>query len=105
MNSLYRDSRLYKLLAAGNAGTRVARSSLMMECIPNDKIGRVDSLFRAVGLMIRILLLSVFTGAVSLESVMMPYAILGAVLSVSLINGMGLIKTVKKEETDISQAM
>jgi hypothetical protein len=89
MNSLYRDSRLYKLLAAGNAGTRVAHSSLMMECIPNDKIGRVDSLFRAVGLMIRILLLSVFTGAVSLESVMMPYAILGAVLSVSLLTVWG----------------
>jgi hypothetical protein len=89
MNSLYRDSRLYKLLAAGNAGTRVARSSLMMECIPNDKIGRVDSLFRAVGLMIRILLLSVFTGAVSLESVMTPYAILGAVLSVSLLTVWG----------------
>jgi MFS family permease len=91
--------------AFGNAGTRVARSSLMMEFIPNEKIGRVDSLFRAVGLMIRILLLSVFTGAVSLESVMVPYAILSAVLFVSLLTVVRLMKTVKKEETNISQAM
>jgi hypothetical protein len=105
MNRLYRDSRLYKLIAAGNAGTRVARSSLIMECIPNDKIGRVDSLFRAVGLLIRILLLSVFTGAVSLERVMIPYAILSGVLFVSLLTVLRFMKTVKKEETNISQAM
>jgi hypothetical protein len=91
--------------AFGNAGTRVARSSLMMELIPNDKTGRVDSLFRAVGLMIRMLLLSIFTGAVSLESVMVPYAILSAVLFVSLLTVLGLMKTVKKEETNIRQAM
>lgn len=91
--------------AFGNAGTRVARSSLMMELIPNDKIGRVDSLFHAVGLMIRMLLLSIFTGAVSLESVMVPYAILSAVLFVSLLTVLGLMKTVKKEETNIRQAM
>lgn len=77
----------------------------MMELIPNDKTGRVDSLFRAVGLMIRMLLLSIFTGAVSLESVMVPYAILSAVLFVSLLTVLGLMKTVKKEETNIRQAM
>jgi MFS family permease len=96
---------LVVFMAFGNAGTRVARSSLMMELIPNDKIGRVDSLFRAVGLMIRVLLLSVFTGAVSLESVMIPYAILSAVLFVSLLTVLGLMKNVKKEETNMSQAM
>jgi MFS family permease len=91
--------------AFGNAGTRVARSSLIMELIPNDKIGRVDSLFRAVGLLIRILLLSVFTGAVSLERVIIAYAILSAVLFVSLLTVLRLMKTVKKEETTISQVM
>jgi MFS family permease len=91
--------------AFGNAGTRVARSSLMMELIPNDKIGRVDSLFRAVGFIIRILLLSVFTGAVSLESIMIPYAILSVLLFVSLLTVLRLMKTVKKEEATISQAM
>jgi MFS family permease len=96
---------LVVLTAFGNAGTRVARSSLMMERIPNDKIGRVDSLFRAVGFMIRTLLLFMFTGAVSLKNIMMPYAILSVLLFISGLTVLGLINSVKKEETNISQAM
>jgi len=88
--------------AFGNAGTRVARSSLIMETIPNEKIGRVDGLFRAVGLMIRILLLCTFTGAVSLESVMIPYAMLSIVLFISFFVVMGILKPLKKQMTDIS---
>lgn len=44
-----------------NAGTRVARNTLMMEIIPNDKMGRVESLFRSLGLAIRITLIGSFT--------------------------------------------
>jgi MFS family permease len=49
------------LLAFGNAGTRVARNSFLMDSVPNQIIGRVDSLFRTIGLAIRVLLLSIFT--------------------------------------------
>jgi MFS family permease len=52
---------LISLLAFGNAGTRVARNSFLMDSVPNQIIGRVDSLFRTIGLGIRVLLLSVFT--------------------------------------------
>jgi MFS family permease len=52
---------LTMLLAFGNAGTRVARNSYMMDEIPNQLIGRVDSLFRTIGLGLRIVLLAVFT--------------------------------------------
>ncbi|MGQ0519429.1 hypothetical protein ACT453_61945, partial [Bacillus sp. D-CC] len=45
----------------GNAGTRVARNVLMMEEIPNEVMGRVDSLFRLIGTGIRIVLLMLFT--------------------------------------------
>ena len=51
--------------AVGNAGTRVARNVLMMEEIPNEVMGRVDSLFRLIGTGIRIVLLMLFTAGVS----------------------------------------
>jgi MFS family permease len=89
---------LVSLTAFGNAGTRVARSSLMMERIPNEKIGRVDSLFRALGFLIRSALLSVFTGLVSLQHVLIPYAILSGLL---IISGLLVLRTgesVKKEQ-------
>jgi MFS family permease len=89
---------LVSITAFGNAGTRVARSSLMMERIPNEKIGRVDSLFRALGFLIRSILLSVFTGLVSLEHVLIPYAILSGLL---IISGLLVLRTgesVKKEQ-------
>ncbi|WP_199426306.1 MFS transporter [Thermaerobacillus caldiproteolyticus] len=96
---------LVGLTAFGNAGTRVARSSLMMDRIPNDKIGRVDSLFRAVGFMIRAFLLSVFTGAVSLQNVLIPYAILSGLLVISGLAVLRLGTSVKKEQSDISKAL
>jgi MFS family permease len=89
---------LVSLTAFGNAGTRVARSSLMMERIPNGKIGRIDSLFRALGFLIRSILLSVFTGLVSLQHVLIPYAILSGLL---IISGLLVLRTgesVKKEQ-------
>ncbi|MHC0036852.1 MFS transporter [Pseudoneobacillus sp. C159] len=49
------------LLAFGNAGTRVARNTYLMDHIPNQIVGRVDSLFRTIGLAIRVVLLSTFT--------------------------------------------
>jgi MFS family permease len=93
---------LVSLAAFGNAGTRVARSSLMMERIPNEKIGRVDSLFRALGFLIRSALLSVFTGLVSLRHVLIPYAILSGLL---IISGLLVLRTgesVKKEQVHLT---
>ena len=62
--------------AVGNAGTRVARNVLMMEEIPNEVMGRVDSLFRLIGTGIRIVLLMLFTAGVSKAGVMLPFYVL-----------------------------
>ncbi|WP_240371544.1 MFS transporter [Anoxybacteroides rupiense] len=88
---------LVVLTAFANAGARVARSSLMMESIPNDKMGRVDSLFRALGFMIRTLLLSVFTGAVAAQHILLPYAILNILLIISTLAVIKFSSPVKKE--------
>ncbi|WP_242221695.1 MFS transporter [Bacillus cereus group sp. BfR-BA-01380] len=66
--------------AMGNAGTRVARSVLMMEEVPNEIIGRVDSLFRFVGTGVRVILLIAFTTFVSQIGVMVPFYALSLLL-------------------------
>lgn len=52
------------LFGWGNAGTRVARNTLMMERVPNVLIGRVNSFFQATGYILRILFLGLFTQTV-----------------------------------------
>ena len=70
--------------AVGNAGTRVARNVLMMEEIPNEVMGRVDSLFRLIGTGIRIVLLMLFTAGVSKAGVMLPFYVLSCISIFSL---------------------
>ena len=74
---------LMLFLAIGNSGARVARNSFLMDQIPNEIIGRVDSLFRSIGLLIRILLLALFTGMVSSGLIVMCFYVLSGVLVVS----------------------
>ncbi|NLP52420.1 MFS transporter [Bacillus sp. RO1] len=68
------------LIALGNGGARVARNAFMMERIPNEIIGRVDGLLRAVGLLLRIVLLGLFTGLVSMGQIMLCFMILTGIL-------------------------
>ena len=72
-------------LALGNSSARVARNSFLMDKIPNDIIGRVDSLFRTIGLLQRIILLAIFTGMVSSELIVPCFYILSTVLLVATI--------------------
>lgn len=75
---------LMLFLAIGNSSTRVARNSFLMDSIPNNIIGRVDSLFRTLGLLIRILLLALFTEMVSSELIIYCFIVLSAILLLSL---------------------
>lgn len=72
-------------LALGNSGARVARNSFLMDTVPNHIMGRVDSVFRAVGLLLRIILLSIFTGLVSNGLVKSGFIILSGILLVAFI--------------------
>lgn len=49
------------LQGVGNAGSRICKQNIMMEVIPNDRIGRVNSLFEATGFAIRLTILLIFT--------------------------------------------
>jgi len=76
---------LMLFLAIGNSSTRVARNSYLMDHIPNNIIGRVDSLFRTLGLLIRILLLALFTEMVSSDLIIYCFIVLSGILMLSLI--------------------
>lgn len=71
------------LIAVGNSGARVARNAFMMERIPNEIIGRVDGLLRTVGLLLRIVLLGLFTGLVSMGMILTCFTILAGILFVA----------------------
>lgn len=71
-------------LGIGNSGTRVARNSIIMETIPNDKIGRVNSLFRSIGLAFRITLIGLFTKTVSLTGADFSIGILSLIMGITV---------------------
>lgn len=90
---------LMLFLAIGNSSTRVARNSFLMDHIPNNIIGRVDSLFRTLGLLIRILLLALFTEMVSSDLIVYCFIVLSGILMVSLsLVLISLKKAVKEKE-------
>lgn len=67
-------------IALGNSGARVARNSFLMDQVPNALIGRVDSLFRTFGLLLRIGLLALFTGMVSSGLIMYCFILLSLLM-------------------------
>lgn len=88
--------------AMGNAGTRVARNVLMMEEVPNEIIGRVDSLFRFVGTGVRVILLIAFTTFVSQIGVMVPFYALSILLIGATCIGFLYVKMQKKERIHLT---
>ncbi|MBD3109712.1 MFS transporter [Bacillus sp. AGMB 02131] len=95
-------------LALGNAGSRVARQTFMMEHIPNEYMGRVDSVIRFIGLFIRIILLMLFTKLISVQAVILCFGILSvllwiAAISVYILSKKGLFWTKETHIMRLSQ--
>ncbi|MBA4495654.1 MFS transporter [Paenactinomyces guangxiensis] len=72
-------------LGWGNAGSKVARNTLMMELIPNSLIGRVNSFFNGLGMAERVILISFFTQLRKYAGPSTAYAIFGVLLIFALI--------------------
>ncbi|SDO66158.1 Transmembrane secretion effector [Paenibacillus sp. yr247] len=82
---------LFKTLNGwGNAGSRVARNTILMEMVPNHLIGRVNSFFNTVGMGMRVLLIAICTQIVSFQGARTAILLLGVLLVVSFI---GLISS------------
>ncbi|WP_391118992.1 MFS transporter [Psychrobacillus sp. L3] len=89
-------------IAIGNSGARVARNSFLMDQIPNEIIGRIDSIFRSIGLLFRIVLLAIFTGMVSTGLIMYCFIILsGLLITASIFVIFSWKKGFKLNEKDI----
>ncbi|WP_261306264.1 MFS transporter [Paenibacillus andongensis] len=81
---------LFKTLNGwGNAGSRVARNTILMEMVPNHLIGRVNSFFNTVGMGMRVLLIGVCTQIVSFQGARTAILLLGVLLVVSFIGLIG----------------
>lgn len=76
---------LQVLIGIGNAGTRVVRKTVMMEKIPNDKIGRVNSLYQVIGLAFRISLIGLFTKTLPQLGTNFSLGLLGLILVLALV--------------------
>ncbi|WP_342599698.1 MFS transporter [Psychrobacillus sp. FSL H8-0483] len=70
-------------IAIGNSSSRVARNSFLMDQVPNEIIGRVDSLFRSIGLLVRVVLLAIFTGMVSSGLIIYCFVVLSGILAIA----------------------
>jgi len=64
----------------GNAGTRVARNTLLMELIPNEVIGRVNSTLNGIGLALRIGMVTFFTQTLGSLGPAQAYMLLAFIL-------------------------
>lgn len=73
------------LLGWGNAGARVARNTVMMDLVPNALIGRVNSFFSAVGMGMRVVLVSLFTQSIHYTGASISLTIVGILLIVSIL--------------------
>lgn len=81
---------LFKTLNGwGNAGSRVARNTILMEMVPNHLIGRVNSFFNTVGMGMRVILIGVCTQIVSFQGARTAILLLGVLLVVSFIGLIG----------------
>lgn len=67
----------------GNAGTRVARNTIMMETVPNQVMGRVNSFFNAAGMGLRVLMIGMATQVVAFSGADTAMLVLGCVMIAS----------------------
>ena len=61
------------MLGWGNAGSRVARSTLMLETVPNELMGRVNLFYSALERLLRSIFLAIVTQQVATTGVKSSY--------------------------------
>ncbi|MFC5450685.1 MFS transporter [Paenibacillus aestuarii] len=69
----------------GNAGSRIARNTILMEMVPNHLIGRVNSFFNTVGMGLRVVLIGACTQIVAHQGARAALLMLGGMLLLSFI--------------------
>lgn len=68
------------LLGWGNSGSRVARNTIMMNEVPNEMMGRVNSFFAAVGMLLRVSLIGLFARTVTHTGASFSLLVVGGLL-------------------------
>lgn len=73
------------MLGWGNSGSRVARNTILMELVPNQLNGRVNSFFNAVGMGLRVTIIGLFTQTIQYTGASASLTIVGLLLVVAAI--------------------
>ncbi|SFS53647.1 MFS transporter [Marininema halotolerans] len=81
----------------GNAGTRIARNTLIMEWVPNAMIGRVHSFLNGIGYLLRMLILGSFTQVVVVRGASYAYMMLAVLMTFAAIAVLGLSGWLRRE--------
>jgi MFS family permease len=64
------------IIGVGNVGAKIASNTVMMELIPNEFIGRVNSFINVIRLSIRVILITTFTNIVDTDGTITAFMIL-----------------------------
>ncbi len=89
-------------LGFGNAGTRVARNTIMMEMVPNHLIGRVNSFFTVVGLGFRVSMIGLFTQTVKYTNASVSLSIMGFVLAIAVVGVLMSHRLFSEDKSSVS---
>jgi hypothetical protein len=73
------------ILGGANAGTRVARSTMIMNLIPNHMIGRIESFYNGLGLILRTMIIGLFTETIHVIGPLLAYFIVGCIMILSFV--------------------
>ena len=69
----------------GNAGTKIIRSTMLMELIPTQLLGRVSSFYSSFGLLVRTLFLLVSTSIIEQAGAAALFGISAGIMLISLL--------------------
>ncbi|WP_134704670.1 MFS transporter [Ammoniphilus sp. YIM 78166] len=90
-------------LGWGNAGSRVARNTILMQTVPNALIGRVNSFFNALGMGLRVGLLGLFSQTVSYSGASTSLSMMGLLL-IGAFAGVLFSRSLFTVQTDVRQS-
>jgi MFS family permease len=86
-----------------NAGSRIIRNTLIMEHVPPQYLGRVNTTYQVITTMLRVVILAVFSGIMSETIITYLYAGLGIALLLFSIVSLPLSKSVTSAESTESE--
>jgi len=85
------------MIGLSNAGTRIMRITYLFDNVPNQVIGRVNSVFRVINIFIRLLFIALFALPLFTSNLKLPFYIFAMFLCISIIASIIFYKPIVKQ--------